>query len=442
MSKKIGINLEKPLFLSSKKWGIQMKLKILELFKKCPNRRVLIIGGAILIIGNMVASIAISFNIPFYIYLELTGNPWQPITSDSYPEIGVETIDFVDSYHGWIAGLDGMIMVTKNGGRNWEWQHSGLEIDIQSIDFYNVNIGVAISKERHILITQDGGLTWILLEEVGALDNNTGMSLWDVEICNEETAYALGSSGTFFKINIPTFNWSYITRTSNYLYSFIMLNGTHGWATGAYGIIVHTTNGWQTYEVQDSGSLLNFHGIFFWNEHKGWVVGSDNAILATTDGGQHWRTQYTYKPFLSEYAPLLDVFFISECKGWAVGNRLLYTKNGGASWITIPDRVGPEQISFANDTHGWAVWFRKDRSYMTSVGGVLAINEDLMNLGTRFCITTGLGIPVILINLLIHQRNHKIPKKSQELVHQLCPACSMPIPAHVRFCNYCGVPLY
>ncbi|MFX1286779.1 MAG: WD40/YVTN/BNR-like repeat-containing protein [Promethearchaeota archaeon] len=375
-------------------------------------KRTIIIGVLILIIivWGFLSSIVISLQVPFALYLEFSENPWQPISSETYPETGVKAIDFVDSYHGWIAGENGMIMATTDGGKSWKEQQSGINSSITVIDFFNTVIGVAIS-EYDVLITYNGGLTWTVLQELLYEHPSFGLQrahLWDIVLSDEHTAWVLGTMGTFFRVDIYNQNWTWVSKISLYLHYLAMVNNTHGWATGGFSAIVRTIDGWQTYEIQDVGVLQNFYGIFFWDVHKGWVVGSDHTILATTDGGQHWRLQYTYRPFLAEdEVALLDIFFITELQGWAVGDGgIHYTKDGGKSWYNLGEETwGPSRIAFANETHGWAVWSRKERSYFTSVGGVPSIDENLLNLVATIFIFIGIFIPVILtITLMLFQQ--------------------------------------
>ena len=62
-----------------------------------------------------------------------------------------------------------------------------------------------------------------------------------------------------------------------------------------------------------------------------WAVGHDAVILHSTDGGETWTRQY-YDP--DEQSPLLDVWFENARHGIAVGayGFFLETVDGGATW--------------------------------------------------------------------------------------------------------------
>ncbi|WP_313920124.1 YCF48-related protein [Tahibacter sp.] len=76
---------------------------------------------------------------------------------------------------------------------------------------------------------------------------------------------------------------------------------------------------------------------------KVWAVGGDGVILASDDAGEHWKVQRR-DPWLPPTdaggssarhgAPLLDVLFLDENRGIAVGAYSLFleTSDGGATW--------------------------------------------------------------------------------------------------------------
>ncbi len=373
---------------------------ILEGMKNIPRQVIIKPIIIIFLIWGLVFLGLIQFKVPYNLYVQLSKNPWYPINAETYPEYGVSAIDFANSTHGWIGGENGLIMVTNDGGQSWKEQQSGITTTIEAIDFFNATIGVAISKTNEILITHTGGETWYLLEYARTPNREVGI-LWDMVTCDEETAWVIGSGGSIFRINILHMNWTFISETSLCLFRLFMVNNSHGWAVGCYGNIVHTQDGWQTFEDQSLETSKTFFGVFFWNHNKGWVVGDDNTILATSNGGKYWWVQYSYRPLLGGTS-LLDIFFITELQGWAVGTwGIHFTENGGASWFHFSNTSGPHRITFVNRTHGWAIDARKERSYMTTIGGTLPISESTINFGIFVITLSGALTSVLVVNVIM-----------------------------------------
>lgn len=89
---------------------------------------------------------------------------------------------------------------------------------------------------------------------------------------------------------------------------------------------------------------------------KAWAVGHDGVILASSDAGQHWTLQRkdpwqapaadAAAPDPRQGVPLLDVLFLDENTGFAVGaySQLLGTRDGGATWTAqqVHDGAAPE----------------------------------------------------------------------------------------------------
>lgn len=106
-------------------------------------------------------------------------------------------------------------------------------------------------------------------------------------------------------------------------------------------------------------------GVYFASSDYGWAVGHEAVILHTTDGGDSWNFQYgapflppgtegvdeipyeemTDDDFLAMNragSPLLDVWFKNEKEGFAIGayGYFLHTDNGGETWEDWSKRLG------------------------------------------------------------------------------------------------------
>lgn len=107
--------------------------------------------------------------------------------------------------------------------------------------------------------------------------------------------------------------------------------------------------------------------LAFIDEDVGWAVGRYGTILHTADGGVSWTSQTS-----GTRADLTAVVFVGVLDGWVVGTNgtVLRTRDGGASW----QACGPatyhdfEDVWFTTALDGWVVGW--DGAYRTSDGGV------------------------------------------------------------------------
>src|SRR4051812_39269339 len=91
------------------------------------------------------------------------------------------------------------------------------------------------------------------------------------------------------------------------------------------------------------------------DKRSGWAVGADGVILRTTDGGFRWEEQHAQTP-----VPLYGLFVRDAKRAVAVGARgiVLTTENGGERWVVRQTGVKDHlfSVAFAPDAlHGWAV---------------------------------------------------------------------------------------
>jgi photosystem II stability/assembly factor-like uncharacterized protein len=102
--------------------------------------------------------------------------------------------------------------------------------------------------------------------------------------------------------------------------------------------------------------------------NKAWAVGHDGVILHSPDGGLSWVRQHV-APFdpasddLHNGSPLLDVFFLDENNGFALGAYalLLRTSDGGSTWTEVPlaapaaDEEVVDDAAAAEDDESWVM---------------------------------------------------------------------------------------
>ncbi|MBI5058900.1 T9SS type A sorting domain-containing protein [candidate division KSB1 bacterium] len=158
---------------------------------------------------------------------------------------------------------------------------------------------------------------------------------------------------------------------------------SNGWAVGGQAwsvdywypdssrsIILHTTNGGETWTIQSSDTGYFLTEVEFVDVDHGWavgsVIGSDSisvfrrsVIMRTTNGGAIWTTQVS-----DSSRCLSSVDFVDLNHGWAVGSvdcwtppsDILHTTDGGLTWVTQASVSHlMHGVHFLDVNHGWTV---------------------------------------------------------------------------------------
>jgi len=112
-------------------------------------------------------------------------------------------------------------------------------------------------------------------------------------------------------------------------------------AVGEYGnILLSDDDGKTWHQAKDVPTTVTLTAVHFTDEKTGWAVGHDTLILHTTDGGETWAKQFGGGE--SDNA-LLSVFFKDAVHGWGVGafNYTVETQDGGKTWTERKTLVPP-----------------------------------------------------------------------------------------------------
>ena len=133
--------------------------------------------------------------------------------------------------------------------------------------------------------------------------------------------------------------WQNPLPQGNTLQDFSFVDTNNGFAVGARGTILKTTDGGNNWQLITGETEDDLYGVSFINPNIGTVVGNFGAILRTTDAGSHWTIQ---RDGMSDV--LFGVSFTDANTGTAVGSDglILRTTNGGTNWI--PQTSGTSNI--------------------------------------------------------------------------------------------------
>ncbi len=276
------------------------------------------------------------------------------------------TVFFTSSDRGWIAGDDGFLASTQDGGKNWATYPLNTDANINEIYFRNKDNGYLVAG-RQMFITRDAGKTWqdIKIFRSGEFGAGTPEFL-SIRFSDKKRGYVVGSvlqgkaddqvvvdsllmrtedgGDTWQRIRVPT-------RTE--LFHLDFSGNSHGWIVGDKGVILTTRDEGLNWRLQVSGVDRALYNVDFRDDKDGYAVGGGGTILRTENGGSTWE-----KIDSSFTNTLLRVDFADDKNGWIVGHggNILRSNDRGKTWIRQEAELTESLYGLYMDKkYGWAV---------------------------------------------------------------------------------------
>jgi photosystem II stability/assembly factor-like uncharacterized protein len=130
------------------------------------------------------------------------------------------------------------------------------------------------------------------------------------------------------------------TSTQLDLRTLFFTDTLNGWAAGDSGIIIHSSDGGNSWISQSSLVNSLILDIFFVSPKTGWAISwninfptYNTAIIKTTDGGQNWAIQ----SYSANQVLFRTLFFHDSLNGWIAGEdgKIEKTNDGGDNWVPV-----------------------------------------------------------------------------------------------------------
>jgi photosystem II stability/assembly factor-like uncharacterized protein len=254
--------------------------------------------------------------------------------------VTLNNIDMISATEGWVGGQQGVILHTTDSGLTWTVQNSGTTEPIYDVRFLDAQHGWA-SSNNTVLYTTNGGATW---------QQGSGVvgSIYNVEFATLTNGFAAYGGNTIFQTTNGGVSWTQRSMPA-IVGSVQFFDASNGIASSTSGVF-HTANGGATWTLT-AGS----HGGFFINPNEGWYV-NQNVAEHTTNGGASWQPQ-TVPSGTWNYT----VTFTDALHGWAAGDTIIRTTDGGTTWTTAANSgawsayVPFWGIDFTDAAHGIVV---------------------------------------------------------------------------------------
>ena len=210
-----------------------------------------------------------------------------------------------------------------------------------------------------------------------------------VHFVNKDTGWACGANGTIIKTTNGGVSWtSIVSNTTTTILKITSFNGQIVIASGYDGLILRSTDGGETFAQVTSGvgNGVDLWGLQMINDTLGWVCGLNQTLLKTTNAGQSWQI---FTTGLNQHYWALD--FINDRYGMiACGDgKVLKSTDGGNNWLEIQggDARAFYTIDIIDSLHIIAAGALGKNIYSSDGGLTWIINPDLPTFTATNCIS-------------------------------------------------------
>ncbi len=309
---------------------------------------------------------------------------WEPVSFSE--DLDFSQVFFVTVDKGWVAGANGTIIHTKDGGATWTAQLGGdpqaAEGKVTLLRFLDETHGWAV-KDGRILRTVDGE-SW---EDLGAGPQYVG----NLAMTSPTDGVATGWVGmgtvpaTLFKTRDGGKTWKpgplcaikamvgglnrtfyctviriqFVTPSVGYLVARHQCDGTGCSPPPILGKTEDGGDSWRFFVGPGDPDVVGATDLFFTDENTGIVRTTDGKLSRTTDGGQTWTG------LLASVGNYASLIFADPEVGWALEyhEKMSFTVDGGNHW---------NSRAFRFPATPWAWSFpRRDRAYLVGAHGMV-----------------------------------------------------------------------
>ncbi|MDZ4683417.1 MAG: YCF48-related protein [Saprospiraceae bacterium] len=211
--------------------------------------------------------------------------------------------------------------------------------------------------------------------------SGTGNDLYDLHFPSSATGYAVGAAGTVIKTTDAGETWNaLVINTTEDLHAVHFTDEATGFVAGD----VHafkTVDGGNLWAALTLPAGYSFRDLLFLDSQTGFCIGGDGLIFKTTDGGTTWvpKTPVTLRIMSSIHFPMPQIgYAVGTGYGWAY----LKTTDGGETWTEspintpIPNLSNLEAVFFTAPDKGFIGGWYISAFVATSNGGSNWISLD------------------------------------------------------------------
>ena len=288
--------------------------------------------------GNTLFYVAYDFSVQSFVYKSTDqGVTWQKLASQPWKsDDNINAIHFLSATTGWVAGANGKIYKTTNGGTSWVEQTDTVVYKggINDIYFVDAQVGYACGSNSNgtsVIKSTNGGQTW------KAVTHPTTSSYYDMYWADQNVALICGSSSNVLMTSDGGATWTNKTvpTTGSTLYKIKRGDDFTFYIVGVGGRMFKTSDGGNSFQALTSPTTTTLYTAEFLDAQRGLVLGSNGVAYYTLNGGTSW----TPTPIFTTEVIKASAQMGSKIICGSYTSNMHYTTDLGVTWKSVANSM-------------------------------------------------------------------------------------------------------
>lgn len=241
------------------------------------------------------------------IYSDDEGQTWSQ--GEVPVSVTLTAVDFGSDTHGWAVGHSGVVLHTEDAGESWNLQLTGIGASKLAIASKKEQIAAMEEEIEKAPESEKGDLEWAQDDLIFTLENMQA----DLDIGPVNPLL-----GVWFE------------------------NERHGFVVGAYGMVLRTKDGGNTWKDWapkiENAQSFHLNSIAHIAGGALAIVGEAGQIHVSVDGGDTWERRES--PYPGSLFGVIGTGQVNEILAFGLRGNMLFSTDLGKSWRTVPNSAG------------------------------------------------------------------------------------------------------
>ncbi|MDH3417673.1 MAG: YCF48-related protein [Gammaproteobacteria bacterium] len=309
------------------------------------------------------------------LYSDDRGSSWSH--ADVPVSLAITAVTFAGADEAWATAHDGVLLHSADNGASWQVKLTGVDVARLSVQAAEERVALLEAKLQQATPETREDLEWALDDATFAVDDATeavdgGVTtpLLNVWFANENDGYALGAYGVFLRTSDGGSTWrpdsNRLDNPDKYhLYSMTRSSAGTLLVAGEAGTLLRSLDAGQTWERLESPYQGSFFGAIAAADGSLLVFGLKGNVFRSTDEGATWSAIDT-----GDQRTLLGGMTRPDGTIILVGSAgaVLISDDNGGSFRTIPTTGNRVYSGVSGTADG--------RLLLVGFGGVSSIDID------------------------------------------------------------------